>query len=69
MECCGDVSCSQATILSAASCQDPGEEMVISYIAQYPVPVTAENVLALLLPCRPVQSNTVSISLGSIQCN
>ena len=37
------------------------------YIAQYPVHRTAQSAFTHCFPGRPVQSNTISISLGSIQ--
>ena len=37
------------------------------YLAQYPVFKTTQSVFTLYIPSRPVQSNTVSTSLGSIQ--
>ena len=40
---------------------------VSSYIAQCPVLRTAQSAFTLYFPGRPVQSNTVSTSLGSIQ--
>ena len=39
---------------------------VSSYIAQYPVLGTVQSDFTIYFPVRPVQSNTVSISLGSI---
>ena len=41
--------------------------MVNSYIAQYTVLRTAQRAFTLYFPGRPVQSNTISTSLGSIQ--
>ena len=38
-----------------------------SYIAQCPVLLTVQSTFTLYVPSRPVQSNTVSTSLGSIQ--
>jgi len=40
---------------------------VSSYIAQYPVHKTAESVFTLYFTGRPVQLNTASTFLGSIQ--
>ena len=40
---------------------------VSSYIAQYPVFRVAQSAFTLYFPDRPVQSNTVLTSLGSIQ--
>ena len=37
------------------------------YIAQYPVLRTAQSAFTLYFPDRPVQSDTISTSLGSIQ--
>ena len=42
------------------------EAMVSSYIAQYPILRTAQSAFTLL-PGRPVQSSTISASLGGIQ--
>ena len=39
--------------------------MVISYTAQYPIVRNAQSAFTLF-PDRPVQSNTISISLGSV---
>ena len=41
--------------------------MLSRYTAQYPVLRTAQSAFTLYVPGRPVQSNTVSTSLGSIQ--
>ena len=38
-----------------------------SYIAQYPVLRTAQSTFTLYFPDRPVHSDTISASLGSIQ--
>ena len=40
---------------------------VSSYIAQYPIFRIAQSAFYTLLPGRPVQSKTISASLGSIQ--
>ena len=40
---------------------------VNSYIAQYLVLRTAQSAFILYFPGKPVQSNTISTSLGSIQ--
>ena len=40
---------------------------VSSYIAQYPIFMIAQGAFYTLLPGRPVQSKTISASLGSIQ--
>ena len=40
-----------------------------SYIAQYPGLRTAQSVFTLYFPDRPVHSDTISASLGSIQLN
>ena len=40
---------------------------VSSYIALYPVLRTAQSAFTLYFPVRPVQSDTISTSLGSIQ--
>ena len=40
---------------------------ITSYIAQYPGPRTVQSAFTLYFPGRPVQSNTISTSLGSIQ--
>ena len=44
---------------------------VSSYIAQCPIFMTAQSAFYTVLPDRPVQSNTILASLGSIQpsCN
>ena len=41
--------------------------MVSSYIAQYPIFRIAQSTFYTLLSGRPVQSKTISASLGSIQ--
>ena len=43
------------------------EKKVSFYIAQYPVHRTAQSAFTHYFPGRPVQSNTISTSLGSIQ--
>ena len=44
-----------------------GKKKVSFYIAQYPVHRTAQSAFTHYFPGRPVQSNTISTSLGSIQ--
>ena len=44
-----------------------GKLKASSYIAQYPVLRTAQSAFTLYFPDRPVHSDTISASLGSIQ--